>query len=137
MLPRVKIIFENGALGSVAPSADGVVGLVTTAVAVPGNTGLKLAEPYILRKLDDLVALGVTPEVGDANAFLYRHVKEFYDEAGEGAELWVMGFPNTKSQSDLVDKTQETAKKLIQASQGRIRALGVVFNPAEIGRAHV
>ena len=130
MLPRVRIVFENGALGSVAPSADGVVGLVTTAVGVTGATGLKLAAPYILRKLDDLVALGVTSGDGDKNAFLYRHVEEFYDEAGDGAELWIMGFPDTELQSDLVDKTRETAKKLIQAANGRICALAVAFNPA-------
>ena len=128
MLPRVKIIFENGALGGVAPSADGVVGLVSTAVAVAGK--FALATPYTLRKLDDLLALGVTAATTDANAHLYRHVKEFYDEAGIGAKLWIMGFPNTDKPSDLVDQTKDTAKKLILASQGEIRALGVVFKPA-------
>jgi hypothetical protein len=127
MLPRVKIYFENGALGSVAPSADGVVGIISTAVSV--STTFELAKAYVLRKLDDLVALGITADAGDANAFLYRHVKEFYEESGDGAELWLMGFPSTKSQSDLVDKTQDTAKKLIQSAQGRIRALKVAFNP--------
>ena len=34
MLPRVKINFENGALGSVAPSEDGVIGLIVTGYAV-------------------------------------------------------------------------------------------------------
>ncbi|MDR1120041.1 MAG: DUF2586 family protein [Dysgonamonadaceae bacterium] len=131
MLPRVKIFFENGALGSTAPSADGVVGLVATAAEVVGNDGLKLATPYVLRKLDDLVALGVTAQAADANAFLYRHVKEFYSEAGEGAELWLMGFSNTETPSDLVDASSNTAKSLICAAAGRIRVLGVLFNPAD------
>jgi hypothetical protein len=130
MLPRVKISFENGALGSVAPSADGVVGLVATGVTVATEGGLQLAAPYVLRKLDDLVALGVTGADNDANAFLYRHVKEFYDEAGEGAELWLMCFPNTVLPSMMVDRTQEYAKKLILAAQGRLRAIGVAFNPS-------
>jgi hypothetical protein len=130
MLPRVKISFENGALGSVAPSADGVVGLVATGVTVVTEGGLQLAAPYVLRKLDDLVALGVTNADDDANAFLYRHVKEFYDEAGEGAELWLMCFPDTLLPSALVDQTQEYAKKLILAAQGRLRAIGVAFNPS-------
>jgi hypothetical protein len=129
MLPRVKIVFENGALGSVAPGADGVAGLVATGVAVATDDGLKLATPYVLRKLDDLAALGVTAEAGDANAFLYRQVKEFYDEAGDGAELWLMCFPNTVTQSELVDKTGDYAKKLILAAQGRLRMLAVAFNP--------
>ncbi|MDR1370935.1 MAG: DUF2586 family protein [Dysgonamonadaceae bacterium] len=129
MLPRVKIYFENGALGSVAPSADGVVGLVSTALAVPGDGMLQLATPYVLRKLDDLVKLGVTAVETDANAFLYRNVKKFYDESGDGAELWIMGFPNTEKQSDLVDKTKDDAKLLIQAAGGRLRCLAVAFNP--------
>ncbi|MDR0814763.1 MAG: DUF2586 family protein [Bacteroidales bacterium] len=130
MLPRVKIYFENGALGSVIPSPDGVVGLVCTGATVDAEGGLSLAIPYVLRKLDDLVALGVTSDAADANAFLYKQVSEFYAEAGEGAELWLMCFPNTVTQSALVNQTQAYAKSLIQAAQGRIRALAVAFNPA-------
>jgi hypothetical protein len=57
-------------------------------------------------------------------------VKEFYDEAGEGAELWIMGFPNTLTAADMVDKTADTAKLLIQTAGGSLRALAVAFNPA-------
>jgi hypothetical protein len=85
----------------------------------------------VLRKLDDLVALGVTAEDNNSNAFLYRHVKEFYDEAGEGAELWLMCFPNTLGASGLTNPANNYAKALIQAATGRIRALGVVVNPAD------
>jgi len=128
MLPGVKIYFENGALGSVAPNADGVVGLVATATTVAN--GLQLATPYVLRKLDDLVLLGVTADAGDANAFLYKHVREFYDEAGDGAELWLMGFPDTETQASLVDRNNNTAKLLIQAAAGRLRVIAVAVNPA-------
>jgi hypothetical protein len=131
MLPGIKILFENGALGSVAPSADGTIGLVATATAVDADGGLCLSTPYVLRKLDDLVALGVTGVGNDANAFLYRHVKEFYDEAGEGSELWLMCFPGTVSPSELVNQTNEYAKALILAAQGRLRAIGVAFNPSD------
>jgi hypothetical protein len=130
MLPGIKINFENGALGSVAPSADGVTGLVATGTTVATADGLQLATPYVLRTLDDLSAMGVTAADNDANAFLYRHVKEFYDEAGEGAELWLMCFPNTLTPSALVNQTQEYSKKLILAAQGKLRAIGVAFNPA-------
>jgi hypothetical protein len=130
MLPRVKIYFENGALGSAPANADGVAGLVATAVEVQAGTGLKLSVPYVLRKLEDIEALGVTSVAGDANAFLYRHVKEFYAEAGAGAELWLMCFSNATLQSDMVDVSGNTAKQLIQASSGRIRVLAAAFNPA-------
>jgi hypothetical protein len=128
MLPRVKILFENGALGSVTQNADGVVGLVSTAAPVTDN--LQLATPYVLHTLDDLVQLGVTADENDANTFLYRHVKEFYDEAGSGTELWLICFPNTEKASNMVDKTRNDAKLLIQAAAGRLRAIAVAFNPA-------
>ena len=130
MLPNVKIAFENGALGSVAPAADGVVGLVATGTTVAAEGGLQLATAYVLRKLDDLAALGVTSAEEDANAFLYRHVKEFYDEAGDGAELWLMCFPNTLLPSALVNQAQEYAKKLVLSAQGKLRAMAVAFNPS-------
>ncbi|MDR0726408.1 MAG: DUF2586 family protein [Prevotellaceae bacterium] len=128
MLSRVKILFENGALGSVVGGTDGVAGMVIT--AAPVTDKFELAKPYILRKVEDLAVLGITSADSDANAFAYRHVKEFYAEAGEGAELWLMGFPNTETQSDIVDKTQDTAKLLIEAANGRLRAMAVGFNPA-------
>jgi hypothetical protein len=128
MLPRVKIIFENGALGSVALGTDGVVGLVSTAAPVAQK--FALGQAYVLRSLDDLVTLGISSAANDTNAFLYKHVKGFYDEAGDGAELWIMGFPNTKIQSDLADKAQDTAKLLIQAAQGSLKVLAVAFNPS-------
>jgi hypothetical protein len=116
-------------LGGVNPGADGVVGLVCTAVAVGGDGKLQLAVPYVLRKLDDLTALGISADADDANAFLYRHVAEFYAEAGEGAELWLMCFPNTEKQSYLVDQSRADAKALIQAANGRIKMLAIAFNP--------
>jgi len=129
MLPNVNLQFQNGALGSVIPSADGAVGLVATGVPVVADGGLQLATPYVLRKLDDLTALGVTSADIDANAFLYRHIKEFYDEAGDGAELWLMCFPDTLQTSELVDKNSDYAKILIQAAVGRLRTLGVAIRP--------
>lgn len=127
MLPKVKINFENGALGSVAPSADGVVGLVCTASTVVG--GLQLNTTYTLRSMDDLHNLGVTPKSEDANAFLYKTVSEFFGESGAGAELWLMCFPNTYTQSQLVDTANDYAKKLLLEANGRIRVLGVAVKP--------
>ena len=121
-------MFENGVLGSVAPGADGVAGLVCSASPVTG--GLQLSQPYLLRKIGDLTDLGVTDLPEDANAFLRRHVIEFYAEAGEGSELWLMCFPRTDKQSDLVDPSKNKASELIKAAAGRIRVLAVALDPA-------
>lgn len=128
MLPRVKILFENGRLGGMSPNSDGTMGLAITATAVPGK--FELAKAYVLRSTDDLSDLGITSSDTDANAFLYKTVKEFYAEGGDGLELWVMGFPPTVKQSDMVDKTKDYAKKLIQAAAGEIKCLAVAFQPA-------
>lgn len=128
MLPRVKIDFANGALGSVSPSADCVVGMVVTGTEVAGDGKLKAATAYILKKFDDLTTLGVTES---NNAFLYKHVKEFYTQAGDGQELWLMVVPATVKPSDALDRTNAYARKLIQVANGRIRALVVAYEPAE------
>ncbi|MCQ2313269.1 MAG: DUF2586 family protein [Paludibacteraceae bacterium] len=128
MLPRVKIDFRNGALGSITPSADCVAGLIATATAV--STTFVLGHAYILYKLDDLASLGVTAE---NNACLYNAVQQFYDEAGDGAELWIMGAPNTVKPSEILDKDNATftyAKNLIQLANGRIRMMTVAYAPA-------
>lgn len=126
MLPRVKIFFENGALGLVTTPADGVLGLVCTGAAV--STTFLLATPYTLRSLDNLLALGVTSV---NNPGLYKTVKEFYDAAGEGAELWIMAFPDTVKLSDMVDVTDAAkARALINAANGRLRGIVATRTPA-------
>jgi hypothetical protein len=129
-LPQVKIDFINGSLGSVAPSADGVVGLLSSALAVAN--GLQLKTPYVLRKLGDLTALGVDSNSTGANATLYRHVKDFYDEAGEGAEMWLYCFAATVAPSAMLDwNAVDGGKVLLQASDRNIRVLGVNYAGAE------
>lgn len=126
MLPRVKIFFENGALGSVIPSPDGVLGMVLTGAAVAGKFVLGTA--YQIRKFSDLeVTLGITT-VNNAN--IVKQVKEFYDEAPEGTELWLLGCANTVSMATMCDKDEAYAKTLIIASNGRVRGIIVSRTPA-------
>lgn len=126
MLPRVKIFFENGALGQIAPLADGVYGLLCTGAAV--STTFALATPYILRSYDSLATLGINET---NNPSLVKIVTDFYNEAGAGTELWIMAFPDTVKMSDMVSPTDVTkAKALINAANGRLRGLIVSRKPA-------
>ncbi len=120
-LPRVKISFENGALGGVAPSEDGVCGLVAYATAV--STTFALNTPYLITKLDGLVALGITSEATGANAALYKTVKEFYSEAPDGTKLWVMGVAASTSIANLTDKANNIISPLLRAARGSINIL--------------
>ena len=131
MLPNVKIDFANGAIGASEPMDDGVTGLVCTAVAVTQTVNGKtdnvfaLDTPYLITKLDELVSKGITSDSSDANATLYKAVKEFYDEAPDGSKLWIMGVADTVTIADIVDKTKDNAKKLLVAANGTIRTLAV------------
>ena len=120
-LPRVKISFENGALGGVAPSEDGVCGLVAYATAV--STTFALNTPYLITKLAGLEALGVTSEATGVNAALYKTVKEFYSEAPDGTKLWVMGVAASTSIANLTDKANNIISPLLRAARGSINIL--------------
>lgn len=125
MLPRVKIYFENGNLGLVTPSPDGLLGILCTGATVAET--FALATPYQLFKFADLTTLGITSA---NNPSIYKIIKEFYDEAGDGTEVWLMGFADTVKHSDMVDiSTENYGKKLVNAANGKIRGLIVSRTP--------
>jgi hypothetical protein len=128
MLPRVKIIFDNGALGSTSPSDDGVIGLVITAEPVPSIFALNT--PYLITKLDDLLALGITAEAEDLNANIYKEVKEFYAEAPSGTKIFLFGVSDSVSMADMADKTKAYAKKLIESTNGELKVILLSRKPA-------
>lgn len=125
MLPRVKITFENGALGQVAASTDGVMGLLCTGVTV-GETFV-LGTAYVVRSLADLAALGVTKI---NNPPILEYFMDFYAEAEEGTEHWLMAFPNTIKTDVMLDPSETNyAKALLLAANGRINGLVAQWTP--------
>ena len=120
MLPRIKISYLNGQLGTVGESPDGLFALVCGATAVGGT--FELEKAYSVRGMDDLAALGITSE---GNPRLYKHVKEFYDEAEEGTELVVYGVAKSAKMTALLDKTSGSARKLVEGQNGRLRGVFV------------
>jgi len=128
MLPRVKIYFENGALGSSTPSDDAVVGLLASGVAVTGK--FVPGTSYLITSPDGLTKLGITSAVNDVNALIFKTVDEFYTEAPIGTKLWILAAVNTLSMSDLVDSTKTYAKTLINAANGAINFIMVAKSDA-------
>lgn len=123
MLPRVKIQFLNGLLGTVGESADGLMALICGASAVTGK--LALNNVYEVRSMDDLSALGVTSE---NNAVLYKQVKEFYDEAEGGTRLIVFPVSPLTTATGICDSTNAAAgsvRDLIVRNNGALRGIGV------------
>ncbi len=129
MLPRVKITFANGSLGQVEAMADGCLGfLALGAQEVEGDDNFKLGKAYTVKKLAGLEELGVT---AGNNPNLYRNVKDFFAEAGDGTELWLMGFADTESFASVLDKDNAAgAKSLLRASNGKLRGLLAFKTPA-------
>lgn len=122
-LPRVKIQFLNGLLGTVGDSPDGLLALICGASAVAGK--LVLNNLYEVRSMDDLAGLGVTAQ---NNAVLYKQVSEFYDEAGSGVKLILYPVPPSTTATNICDYTKTAegfARDLITRQNGALRGIGV------------
>ncbi len=119
-LPNVSILLQNGQLGSSLKLADGVAAIIGDGTA---TTNLALSTPTQIFGTSQLAQLGVTEA---NNPELHRHVTEFYLEAGEGAELWIMIVPSTMKMNMITDLTEANGLvKLLAAGQGRIRIVAV------------
>ncbi len=127
----VNITLTNGALGSTLQTNDGVTGMVITGVSVPG--GLDINTPALLTGRSSLTALGITPA---NNELVYNQVQDFYSEAGDGAELYLMMTNPEQKISLMCDQTNEYGvTKLLNYAKGRIKMLGVMSNDAEVAIA--
>ncbi|WP_420582086.1 DUF2586 family protein [Reichenbachiella sp.] len=125
--PGVNIEIENGALGLVAGTDDGVAGLILSGVAVGGQIGL--SDPKQIFSTDEAKALGLDAAYDTANSTnVWKNIKDFYAQAGEGAALWVMLYDPTTLMASVADKANDLATKLLDAADGKIRlvALGRV-----------
>ncbi len=122
-LPRVKIQFLTGQLGTVGESPDGLFALVCGAAAVGSTFALNTA--YEVTSMDSVAALGLTAE---NNAVLWKQLSEFYDEAGSGVKLVVMGVSPGTTMTSLLDYTKTGAgsvRWLVEKENGALRGVGV------------
>jgi hypothetical protein len=110
-------------------SADGtallVVGLPTDYLASI------LANKFFSRR--DAEVAGFT-EAADAehNALAWEHIKDFYEEAGEGTPLYVLPFDNTLTLEDVFTASEgvnAALLNLLQSEGGVIRIMAVALNP--------
>ena len=124
-LPRVKIFFETGALGLTSPSPDGLLGLITNGNSVTGT--FELNKPYMLNSFDALAALGIAES---NNPAIHKLVREFYAEAGDGTQVYLMGVGGASNMTDMLDYTNvNAARKLVEVSNGAIRGIVVSHAP--------
>lgn len=128
-LPSVSINVLNGNLPGVIPTDDALCGMLLQGV---NASSLNLLTPKLLTSLQDAVDVGIDADYDTDNSVaVYKHIREFYDEAGTGARLWIMLVGQAVSMADMVDKTEaDYAVKLLNAADGKIRLLGVSRSPA-------
>ncbi len=124
----VNITLANGQLGATLQTNDGITGMVLTGITDTG--GYTAGTPLLVTSLANLTVQGITES---ANPFAWRQVKEYYDEAGAGAQLYLMLAPPTMKVSDMADHTNANgAKKLLNFAQGKIKVLGIMSDDAAV-----
>jgi hypothetical protein len=123
-LPKVVININNDRLGQTNQTEDTIAGLIITGSTVAGTGNVTVGNTYQLFGLEDAEAIGIV--AGGTNDYAYQQIKAFYDQAGKGAELWIMLLVSTVQMSTMVDVTETNyAVKLLDTAQGRIRTLAV------------
>jgi hypothetical protein len=125
MLPGINIEFENGNLGTVVPSADGILGVIAHATAPEGTPTFDYRTPYQLKSLAAVEALGIIDDV--ENHVLHKFFNEFFNIAGTGAEIWLICI----SKEDLlIDHfaTDGAIEALLNTANGSIKGLACVNN---------
>lgn len=128
MKPKISISFNNGVIGAVTPLDTGCFGFVASAVAV--ENGFQLGVAYQLKSMKDVADLKLTDSID--NHRLYKALSEFYDEAGNGSEIWIYGMAKTTKVSDWFTPVTGIApvENLLNAAQGKIRGLFTINDSA-------
>lgn len=127
MKPKINVKFDNGTIGAVAPLAVGLLGLLSSAVAVGS---FELNKAYSIKSVNDARKLGVIDSID--NHRLYKTIREFYAEAGEGTEIHIMGVPKTSKLSEFFKAGAEDfspAENLLNSANGNLRGLITSFDP--------
>lgn len=128
-LPSVKFNIATTGLGQQLVTSDKVIGLIATGVAVAGAENANLNKSYQFFSIKDAEVIGIV--AGGTNDFIYQHLKQFFAEAGNGAEIWLMLVAAAVTYTDMLDLTKLTnARQLLNDAGGRIRVLGALKKSA-------
>jgi hypothetical protein len=126
--PNVNIILGNGQLGRELDSADGLALLV---VGAPAGYDLTEELVYSLRAAE-LAGANTDTDVSEA-ALVWEHIKDFYEEAGEGAPLRIVLVSDATTLTNLFTPGHASYVALanaLKAQAGGVKLLGVALNPA-------
>lgn len=126
--PGVSISITNNNLGGLPPSEDGIAGIIVSGVADGSITLGEVMGPFL--SIVEIEDAGLDADYDTTNSSLaYQHCKDFYEVAGQGSELYVMVVADTVTMTDLADKANDYAKKMLTTAGGKIRVLGITRVP--------
>ena len=117
-LPRVKINYLNGLLGTAPDNQDGLLMLVVLGSTAVSST-FALGTPYQIFRPEGLDALGIT---STNNPRIIELVKQFYAEAEEGTPVYVLGLSST-SMTDVCDVDTGALKGVVTSLRGALRGI--------------
>ncbi len=121
-LPGVTVNVSNGNLMQDVAVADAVPALVAT-VKTTSLVG-KTAEIY---SLEDAVSLGYTES---AEPFIYKLIKEYYNELGGKQLLYVYGIAQTTTMTKALTATEaNSVAKLLLETEGEVNLIAIARNP--------
>lgn len=123
----VTVTEASGQLGGTVTINDRVTGMVLTGATEGSYTA---GTCILVTSLAGCEAEGIT---STGNAFAHRQVKEFYDQAPVGSQLYLMLVPTSILIDDIFDNTNANgAKKLLNFAEGKIKVLGGMTDDAAI-----
>lgn len=127
----VNITLANGGLKGTIQTADGVTGFVMTGVSEGG--GYTLGTPIMVNGMTTVAAAGITVT---NNPYAIRQLQEYYNQAGDGAELWIMLVANTMTVAMMaLNSNANGVVKLLNAAAGRIKVVGLLADDKAINTA--
>ncbi len=127
----VNISLANGQLGGTIQTNDGVTGFVLTGVSESG--GYTTGTPILVTSMADVATAGIT---ATNNPFAIKQLQEFYNQAGTGAQLYLMLTPATMTIAQMADNANAAgAKALLNFAAGKIKVLGLLSDDVAIAAA--
>ncbi len=124
----VNITLANGQLGGTIQTNDGIAGMVLTGVTESG--GYTTGTPILVTGMTDVANAGITETF---NPFAIKQLQEFYDQAGDGAQLYLMLTAASVTIAEMADHTNlNGAKKLLDYANGKIKLLGLLSDDVAV-----
>jgi hypothetical protein len=124
----VNINLTNGGLGGTLQTNDGVAGLVITGVTEGG--GYTLGTVVLVTGMTSVTAAGITVA---NNPYAIRHLQDFYNEAGDGAQLYLMMVSTTMTVAVMaLNSNANGVVKLLNFAAGAVKVVGLLSDDKAI-----